>query len=611
MPALRYETRNAGAYYELVARLKPGADWGAAKAELESLRAWLRDEYPQENNKFRTIGFHVMGPIGPHPLGRTQMQRVVGPTAFGAAGMVMLIACANVAGLLLIKGLGRGHETAVRKALGAGRGRLLRQHVAEGLLLWVAGGAGALAVLFGLRRTLDIAAVMGMGTIDIAPPVDWRVLAFTAAVSLAVGIVFSILPAIRATRAEAAETLRATAQTSSGRNFAGTSLTVFQLGAALTLLVGAFLLVGTLRHLAAVPLGFNARGLYVFTPQPAAVGYDDARSLAYLDEFQRRLRAVPGVQSVTAATGAPFLSSTSTRIKSTDADPRARPLDPGINHVFDTHYFATLGIPLLRGRGFTESDIEAGRRDQSRVVLLSDGLARRLFGSADPIGREVRFPVLGKSDQRFQVIGVVGTARYRGLTSDQQDMAYEPAPANSTRLNIVMTIRTAEGVRVADEARRIAAELNAALPLTLMWSMDETIGRSTREWDSLARLLGILGGLAAVLACIGLYGVVAHGVAARRREFGIRAALGASRRDVWHLVLRQSATIIGGGVACGLVGAYAFAQVLSTRLVGVTPLDPVLWSLAAGALVVAAAIATIVPAHVATRVNVSETLRTI
>jgi putative ABC transport system permease protein len=611
MPALRYDARNSGGYYELVARLKPGADWPAATTELESLRAWLRDEYPKENSKFVTAGFHVMGPIGPPPLGRTQMQRLVGPTAFGAAGMLMLIACANVAGLLLIKGLGRRHETAVRKALGAGRGRLLRQHVAEGLLLWVAGGAGALAILFGLRRALDIAAVMGMGTIDIAPPIDWRVLAFTAAVSLAVGIVFSILPAIRATRAEAAETLRATAQTSSGRNFVGTSLTVFQLGAALTLLVGAFLLVGTLRHLASVPLGFDARGLYIFMPQPAAVGYDEARSLAYLYEFQRRLRTVPGVQSATVAKAAPFQSSTSTRIKSAEADPQARPLEPGINHLFDTQYFSTLGIPLLRGRGFTEADIEAGRRDQSRVVMLSDGLARRLFGNADPIGREVRFPVLGKSDQRFQVIGVVGTARYRSLISDRQDMVYEPAPPNGTRMNIVMTVRAAAGVRVAEEARRIAADLNPSLPLTLVWSMDETIGRSTREWDSLARLLGILGGLAAVLACIGLYGVVAHGVAARRREFGIRAALGASRRDVWGLVLRQSATIIGGGIAFGLVGAYAFAQVLSARLVGVTPLDPVLWSLAAFALVAAAAIATIVPAHAATRVNVTETLRAI
>ena len=608
MPALRYEARNSGGYYELVARLKPGGNWAAATAELESLRAWLRDQYPQENSKFLTNGFHLMGPIGPHPLGRTQMQRVVGPTAFGAAGMVMLIACANVAGLLLIKGLGRRHETAVRKALGASRGRLLRQHVAEGVVLWVAGGAGALAMLFALRRTLDVAAVMGMGTIDIAPPIDWRVLAFTGVASLVVGIVFSVLPAIRATRAEAAETLRATAG-AGGRNFVGTSLTVFQLAAALTLLVGAFLLVGTLRHLAAVPLGFDPRGLYIFMPQPAAVGYDDARSLAYLDEFQRRLRTIQGVQSVTAAKAAPFMSSSSTRIKSADADPQARPLEPGTNYLFDTRYFSTLGIPLLSGRGFTDADIEAGRRDQSRVVVLSDGLARRLFGNANPVGREVQFPVLGQKDRRYQVIGVAGTARYRSLIADKLDMVYEPAPPNSTRRDMVMTVRAASGVRVAEEARRIAAELNPSLPLTLVWSMDQTIGRSTREWDALARLLGILGGLAAVLACVGLYGVVAQGVAERRREFGIRAALGASRGDVWRLVVRQSLRIIGAGVAVGLIGAYAFAQTLSARLVGVSALDPALWAAAVALLVTVAIAASVKPAFAATRVNVNETLR--
>jgi predicted permease len=608
MPALRSDRRTSGGYYELVARLKPGGNWPAATAELESLRAWLRDQYPQENSKFATAAFHLMGPIGPPPFGRTQMQKVVGPTAFGAAGMVMLIACANVAGLLLIKGLGRRHETAVRKALGAGRGRILRQHVAEGLLLWLAGGAGALALLFLLRRTLDIAAVMGMGTIDIAPPIDWRVLGFTGVVSLTVGVVFSILPALRATRVEAAETLQATAQTSSGRNLVGTSLTVFQLGAALTLLVGAFLLVGTLRHLAAVPLGFEPRGLYVFMPQPAAVGYDDARSLAYLDEFQRRLRTIPGVRSVTAAKAAPFLSSTMTRIKPADADPQARPLEPGTNSLFDTRYFSTLGIPLLRGRGFTDTDLEAGRRDQSRVVVLSEGLARRLFGEADPVGREVQFPVLGQKDRRYQVIGVVGTARYRSLITDEVDMVYEPASPNSTR-GVVMTIRAAGSVRVAEEARRIAAELNPSLPLTMIWSMDETIRRSTREWDSLARLLGILAALAAVLSAVGLYGVISHSVAERRREFGIRAALGASQRNVWRLVLRQAAVIVGAGVAVGLVGAYAFAQVLSTRLVGVSALDPILWATAAALLIAVAIAASVRPALAAGRVDVNETLR--
>jgi predicted permease len=609
MPTLRYDVRDGPGFYQLVARLKPGATWAAVQAEMDTLRAWLLEQYPQDNAKFRTAGFRVMGPIGPHPLGRTMMQKVVGSTAFGASALVLLIACANVAGLLTIKGLGRRHETAVRKALGAGRWRLLRQHLAEGLLLWTAGGAGALALLLLLRRTLDVAAVMGMGTIDMLPPIDWRVLAFTGGVSLVVGITFSVIPGLRATRTDAAETMRA-AQAVTNRRFVGTSLAVFQLGAALTLLVGALLLVGTLRHLASVPLGFDATGLYVFILQPSSVGYREAESLTYIEEFQRRLRQVPGVQSVSAGRAAPFLGSGHTRqIKSAEADPLAQPFDVNYNHVFDGSYFSTLRMPVSRGRTFSDTELEAGRRGEARVVILSEGLARRLFGTSDPIGRAVTYAESTLKDQRFEVVGVVGTARYRSLVRAADDVVYGPALKNAARREVVMVVRAGGGVPVAEAARQIATSINPGLPLVLVRSMEEAIGRSRSDWDSLARLLGILAALAAVLAAVGLYGVVAHGVAERRREFGIRAALGASRGDVWRLVLRESAAIIGAGVAVGLGGAYAFAQVLSARLVGVNALDPALWSIAVGVLTVVALAAALKPAFTATRVDLSETLR--
>jgi putative ABC transport system permease protein len=611
MPTLRYDARDGAGFYQLVARLKPGATWGAVQAEMDTLRAWLREQYPQDNDKFRTEGFQVMGPIGPHPLGRTLMQKVVGSTAFGASALVLLIACANVAGLLTIKGLGRRHEIAVRKALGAGRGRLLRQHLAEGLLLWTAGGTGALAFLLLLRRTLDVAAVMGMGTIDMLPPIDWRVLAFTGAVSLVVGITFSAIPAFRATRTDAAETMRATPAVTN-RRFVGTSLAVFQLGAALTLLVGALLLVGTLRHLSSVPLGFDATGLHVFLLQPSTVGYGQAESLAYVEEFQRRLRLVPGVQAVSAGRAAPFLGSGHTRqIKSADADPQARPFDVNYNYVLDGSYFSTLRMPVSRGRAFTDGELQAGRRGEARVVMLSEGIARRLFGTSNPIGRAVIYTEPARKDQRFEVVGVVGTVRYRSLVRPAEDAVYEPAPPNAARRDVNMIVRAGGGVRVAEAARQIATTLNPGLPLVLVRTMEESIGLARGDWDSLARLLGILAALAAVLAAVGLYGVVAHGVAERRREFGIRAALGASRGDVWRLVLRQAATIIGAGLALGLAGAYAFAQVLAARLVGVSPLDPALWSAAVGVLVLVAVLASLKPALAATKVDVSETLRAI
>jgi putative ABC transport system permease protein len=609
-PTRRYDARATGAYFELVARLAPGATWPQAQAEMDSLRAWLRDEYPTDNSKFSTTGFHRMGPIGPPPFARDLMKRVIGLTTGSASALVMLIACANVAGLLMIRGIGRRGEIGVRKALGAGRGRLIRQQVAEGLLLWVLGGAGAVVFLLVLRRMVDVPALLGMGSADMLPPVDWRVLAFTGLVSLVVGLVFSIGPAIRATGVEAAETLRSAGPTATRRMLAGTSLAVFQLSASLTLLVGALLLVGTLRHLARVPLGFDADGVFVFAVQPASIGYNDAASLEYLDEFQRRLTQTRGVRRVAAADGAPFFGGINFRVSVRPAAAAldGSPLQAYLYVLFSPGYFDTLGIPLVRGRTFVETDFAAARRGEFRGVILSDGLSRRLFGEADPIGRELVCP--GRpGGQRCQVIGIVGGARYRSLVGAPDDTVFEPAPPGRMSNGATIIARTNGSVALAEEARRIAAALSPALPLTTVSSMEDAVGQARREWDSLARLLGILALLAAVLACVGLYSVVAHSVAQRRREFGIRAALGAARADVWGLVLRQSATIVGAGVAFGLIGSYVFAQSLSARLFGVNPLDPVLWAVAVGLLVVVAAAASIRPAVSATRVDVNETLR--
>lgn len=611
MPALRYDARNTGGYYELVARLAPGATWPQAQAELESLRAWLRDEYPADNAKFRAAGFHLMGPIGPPPFARQQLQQLVGFTSGWASALLLLIACANVAGLLMIRGIGRRNEIGIRKALGAGRGRLIRQQLVEGVLLWLLGGAAALALVVLLGQTIDIPSLLGMGDTGVAPSIDWRVLAFTAVVSLAVGVLFSIGPAVRATSVEAADTLRSTVPTATRRMFVGTSLAVFQLAASMTLLVGAFLLAGTLRHLANVPLGFDADGVFVFEVRPSSIGYSEAASLEYLDEFQRRLSQTAGVRSVAAANGAPFFGGNNfhARMRIADAPPDSTALNAWVNFLFSASYFDTLRIPLVRGRVFTEPEFAAARRGESTAVMLSEGLARRLFGDANPIGRDVECP--GRSRQRCEVIGVVGTALINSLVAPRADAVFEPAPPKWISSGATIIVRTSGPVALAEQARGIAAALNPALPLTTVVSMEDAVGRSRRDWDSLARLLGVLAALAAVLACVGLYSVVAHGVAQRRREFGIRVALGATHGAVWRLVLGRTATITAIGLLVGVAGSYAFAQTLRARLVGVHPFDPVLWSLAAGVLVAVVALASIKPARSATKVDVTETLRAI
>jgi putative ABC transport system permease protein len=607
MPALRFDGRNRGAYHELVARLRPGATWPQAQAEFESLRAWLRDEYPNDNTKFRTTGFHLMGPIGPPPYGREMLQRVIGFAAGAGSALVLLIACANVAGLLMIRGIGRQSETGVRKALGAGRWRLIRQHLAEGMLLWTLGGVAAVGIVLFLRSTVNVASLIGIGGLEMTPPIDWRVLTFTGAISLVVGSLFSIAPALRATRAEPADTLRSATPAATQRTFAGTSLAVFQLSASLTLLVGAFLLVGTLLNLSRVPLGFDPDGVFVFHVQPSSVGYADQASLEYLNEFQRRLGQVAGVRSVAAADGAPFFGGASMllRVQPSGVD-AAQVYETPANSVFSSEYFKTLEIPLIGGRLFADADFTAAQRGESRLVVVSDGLARRLFGRPDVVGRQVEFR---HNRQAYEIIGVVGTARYNSLVAEPEDMIYEPAGSRSISSGATLVVRTNRSVLIAEKARGIATDLNPSLPLSPVLSMTDAVGRSRAEWDSLARLLGILAAVAVTLACVGLYGVIAHGVAQRRREFGIRLALGATHAEVFRLVLRRTAVIMGAGLVFGLAGGYAFAQVLSTRLVGVNPLDPVWWSLAVFSLVTFTVLATVKPARAATQVDVTETLR--
>jgi putative ABC transport system permease protein len=442
------------------------------------------------------------------------------------------------------------------------------------------------------------------------PPIDWRVLTFTGAISLVVGILFSIDPAIRATRAEPADTLRSATPAATQRTFAGTSLAVFQLSAALTLLVGAFLLVGTLLNLARVPLGFNPDDVFGFSLQPSSVGYTEAASLDYLNEFQRRLRQVAGVRSVAAANGAPFFGGPSMvwRVQPSGVD-AAQAYETNVNVVFSSDYFTTLEIPLIGGRLFADADFAAARRGESRLAIVSDGLARRLFGRPDAVGQRFEFPNHGRNGQAYEIIGVVGTARYNSLVAAPDDMIYEPARPRSGSSDATVVVRTNGSVPLAEKAHSIARALNPSLPLSPVLSMADAVSRSRAEWDSLARLLGILAILAVVLASVGLYGVIAHGVAQRLREFGIRLALGATRAEVFQLVLRRTAAMIGAGLVFGLAGGYAFAQVLSTRLVDVNPLDPVWWSLAVFSLVGIAVLASVKPARAATRVDVSETLR--
>ena len=607
-------SRAAGGFYEWVARLAPGVNGQQVQAELQTLTAWLAEQYPEANKKFtQQVKLHVLGPIGVDPLLRSRLSTSLA-LMMGLGALVLLIACANVANLLIMRGVGRASETAVRKALGASRFRLLRQHLTEGVTLWTLGGIGGTLLAIWLTRLMEGMPLAGRTPIaDV--PVDWRVLAFTAVLSLIVGLLFSVLPARRAVRVEAAEMLKSAGSSVTRRRFGPASiLTIVQLAASLTLVVGALLLVRTLQNLGRVELGFDPRGVSALSVRPGMVGYTEAASYQYMQQFVQRLQALGGIQTVILSQNAtPFFdANASTRVRITGDASNASLQRPGTAELWSPGYFETLGIPLVRGRLFTADDLGAPGKPARRVVILNEWLARDLFGSIDEaVGRSVEPRVLGTKGP-CEVIGVVGNALYSALTDERAPMIFEPAGLDGPlRTDATITLRSAPGVDIGAAAREIATSLDRSLPLGPVMTMEEAIDRGLAQWNVLARLLTALALVAGVLSAIGLYAVVSFGVAARRREFGIRMALGAEPAVVRWLVLRGTAIITAVGLLVGLGGAVALARMLKSSLFGVPPFDPVAWTIAAAILVALAFAASIIPARRATRVDVVETLRTL
>jgi len=409
---------------------------------------------------------------------------------------------------------------------------------------------------------------------------------------------------------DAAERLRRAATTSSGRSVWTRPLAAVQLAASFTLLVAALLIGRSAVGLARVDLGFQAEGVTAIRLNPESLGYGQADAFSYYRTFESRLRAHPEVVAVTTAARAPFHGSGhSTPIQRPGAAQGAASTVQSVQ-VFTPGYFATLGVPLLRGHAFTEADLGAPGGRSRPIVILSAALATELFGGLDVLGEQVEFPIRGRKDRRFEVVGVAADARLLTLTGPPEPTVYEPIgldgifPPRAT-----LIVRTTAPLDVGTIAREIGASLDPNLPVTDVTPLETAVGRARSEWTLLGWLLGALAAAAALLSGVGLYGVIAFTVAARRHEFGIRMALGASTDRVFRLVVRATLGITAGGLGIGLAGGFVLARVLESRLFGVTPFDPGIWTVAALGLVAIVAAASWAPAHHATRVDVVETLR--
>ena len=594
-------------YLFMVGRMKPGVTVSQTLAEASSVVKGAMRDHPQL--------FDPKNPKRPTIL-RVQDQ-LVGSTRpylaalLGAVGFVLLVACANVANLLLVRAEGRRREMALRGALGASGARLVAHMLAESAMLALLGGVAGLAIAWVGQRALVAAAPASVPRLD-AISIDWRVVAFTAAVTVVTALLIGVVPAWRAVHENAADALRSGARASIGHGAASRArrvLVAAEVALAVVTLAGAGLMLRSLWSLQGADLGFDPRGVLTAKVALSERDYDDARSVGLFDQLVERARALPGVQGAAVARWLPVVDAgglwgfrVEGRSYAQVGWPSAVPqnVTPG--------YFATMGFPLLAGRDFTTADRDAA----APVVIVSKKLAESQWPGENAIGKRVR---LGGESPFMTVVGIVGDLRSRGYDDTPEPTMYFPY-AQSTRSAYYTPREMAIVVKAAGDPatlvpplRAIVRSLDRAAPVSQARTLEDVVGTSVANRRFTTMLLVGFAALALALAGIGIYGVISYGVAQRTGEIGVRMALGAERRAVLGLVMAEALGMCGIGLVAGLVGSVAVARAARAMLVGVSAVDPATLACVCVALGGVAALAAAVPALRAARVNPSEALR--
>jgi predicted permease len=521
-----------------------------------------------------------------------------------AVGFVLLIACANVANLLLARAAARQREFAVRLAVGAGRTRLIRQLLTESVLLASLGGiAGVLLAWWGSRLLLLMASARAEALpLDVTP--NARILGFTLLASLLSAVIFGTAPALRAARIEPNAALKGgkgAAQTTS-QSPIGKALVVAQVALSLVLLVGAGLFVRTLINLQNVPTGFRQENVMLFQLYTFMLGYEDAQYAPLMREIEEKVKAVPGVQAASFSTFVFNQDQWTSRVFTDGPEPPEGQRSVRQSLV-GTDYFTTMGIPLIAGRSFGPHDTATS----PKVAVISETMAARFFPNGSALGK--RFGTSERPQKEFEIVGVVKDAKYGVVAEQLRPMAYYPhAQMPQPLSNFVVRFSVAPEA-IVPQVRQAIRQVNRNLPVDEVVSLSEYIGRSLTLQRLVARLASFFGLLALLLACVGLYGVLSYAVARRTNEIGIRIALGAQSRDVLWLVLREALTLTLIGVGIGLAVSLAATQTAETLLYGLRPNDPLTIALSAALLLVVAAMAGYLPARKAARVDPMAALR--
>lgn len=589
-------------YLRVIGRLAPAVGAEAATAELEGIMARLGAAHPAD---LRDVGITLV------PLRRTVVDDARTPllALLGAVVLVLLVACTNVANLVLARAFGRDRELAVRTALGAGRGRLVGQLVTESLLLAAVGGVVGLGLgWWGMELLRSFAPAATPRLDEVA--LDGTVFAFTAAATAVTGLLFGLVPALLVSRTPVSVSLHEGGRggSSAGRARVRAGLVVAELALGLALLVGAGLLIRTLGALRAVDPGFEAEGVVagrlIF---PSAVYPEVERAAAFVAETVARLEAEPGVEAAGAVSVLP-LSGGQTDV-SYVAEGRIPPEgdEPAADFRIATPgYFDAMGIPLVRGRLFRPGD----DAQAPPVVLISEELARRAFPGEDPVGRRIKVGGVRDPESPWRTVaGVVGGVRDNALAREPDPEIYLPLAQQPTRAMQVVARTATGGEGAAETLRRVVHGIDRAQPVSQVALLADRVHDSLAPQRFVTGLLAAFAGLALVLAAVGLYGVMAYAVGRRTREIGVRTALGARRGDVLALVLRQGAGLIVLGLALGALLAWGLARALAGLLYGVAPGDPVTFAGMAALLAVAALAATWLPARRAARLDPTEALR--
>jgi putative ABC transport system permease protein len=603
----RFDTaqpNRGGHFIRAVGRLKDGVSVEQARAELDTIAARLEQQYPTSN---------INQGVAVKPLLESMVSesRPVILLLSAAVIVVLLVACANVANLLLARGTGRLRELALRAAIGADRSRLVRQMLTESAALSVLGAAGGLALAFWATRALTALAATGIPRAD-QIELNTGVLAFALLAALATSVLFGLMPALHLSKQDLNDALKEGGRSqgaSIGRG-ARELLIVAEVAMSIVLLVGAGLLIRSLWQLQQVDPGFSAEKVLAMEVALPTARYPEGDQMPFYQQLEQRIAAKPGVASIGAINILPLSANYDSRgIQVEDHprpegqgyDPQARSVTPG--------YFAAMGIPLIAGRNFDAHDIEAGQR----VVIVSEAMARKYWpGESNVVGKRITFnsgipqeqqQVVGGPGSRV-VVGVAGNVKHLGLDEAEVPMFYTPHTQQPSYHTMRVVVRAdAEPAALTRMVREQLSQMDREVPLSQVTTLASALDATVAAPRMRANLLGLFAALAMILAAIGVYGVVAYMVGQRTQEIGVRRALGAKAADVIMMLLREALRPVAIGIVIGLAGAFAMTRLLAAMLFEVSATDAATYVGACAVLAVAALLASIVPARRALSVD--------